>query len=185
MRATMEEALRVGERSGDVHVAIRARLALCQVLVAENDGDRTEKLAQEIRDAAVGADALPRRHALHYLADAALIREEFDLALARYVAAAQANWPLGNRSQTCFELQGVAMAAAGRGASRAALKLFAASDRMLASLGYKFNPKNFWRTWIARRVAQAREDLGGEADDAWREGEALSLEQAVELAQSL
>jgi predicted ATPase/DNA-binding SARP family transcriptional activator len=185
MRAAMEEALQVGERSGDVHAAIRARLALCQVLVAENDGDRTEKLAQEIRDAGIGADALPKRHALHYLADAALIREEFDLALTRYVTAAQANWSVDNRNQTCFELQGVAMAAAGRGASRAALQLFAASDRMLASLGYKFSPKNFWRTWIARRVAQARDDLGGEADDAWREGEALSLEQAVELAQSL
>jgi hypothetical protein len=173
MRATMEEALRVGERSGDVHVAIRARLFLCQVLAAESDADRTEKLAQEILETAAGSQGRPRRHAMHYLGDAALIREEFDLALARYVAAAQANWALGIRTQTGFELQGAAMAAAGRGNSREALQLFAAMERMFDSIGYRFSPKNFWRTWIAGRVAQAREQLGGEADDAWREGRGI------------
>ena len=105
--------------------------------------------------------------------------------MARYTAAAKLNSQLDDRAQTGFELQGVAMGAAGRRDSCEALQLFAAADRMFDSLGYKFSPKFFWRIWIARRVAQAREQLGDEADDAWRDGEALSPEQAVELAQSL
>jgi hypothetical protein len=46
-------------------------------------------------------------------------------------------------------------------------------------------PTSFWDIWVTRYTAAAREQLGGEADEAWREGENLELAEAVVLAQSL
>ena len=123
---------------------------------------------------------------MHFLADCAVLREDYDLGVRRYAAAAEADWATGNQMQTCRDLHGVAIAAAGRGDARPALQLFAANDHIRDSLGFARAPaRSFWGNWITRYTAAAREQLGSDADEAWREGENLELPEAVLLAQSL
>jgi hypothetical protein len=185
-RRTAEEALSVAARADDPRIATQARATLCQILVAEGDADGAENLAGTILETAPEDDIAPRRSANHYLADCAVLREDFDLALRRYVAAVEADWAAGNRGQTCIDLHGVAIAAAGCGEARLALQLFAANDHIRDSLGFARAPaRSFWGNWITRYTAAAREQLGGDADEAWREGENLELPEAVALAQSL
>jgi hypothetical protein len=46
-------------------------------------------------------------------------------------------------------------------------------------------PDSWWRVLIARHLSAARTQLGDDADEAWREGEALTVAAAVALARSL
>src|SRR5262249_43608469 len=114
-RRTAEEAVAVAKRANNARIGNLARLTLCQVLVAQGDAERAEKLAEEILATTPEDVPGPRRTAMHYLADCAVLREDFDLALRGYVAAVEADWAAGNRGQTCIDLQGVAIAAAGCG----------------------------------------------------------------------
>src|SRR5262249_41627986 len=120
------------------------------------------------------------------LADCALLAGDFDLALDRYLTAVDANWSIGERVQTIIELQGVAMSAAGRGDPRSALQLGAATDRfLLEPLGVIITGASWWRPEFPRHLSAARPQLGDDADEAWREGEALTPAAAVALAHSL
>ena len=185
-RAAVEEAVRVCERVEHVVVVNQARSALCQLLVVEGDVERAEGLATAILDTSPESDTNAKRTAMHFLADCALLAGDFDRALERYAAAVDANWSLGVRAQTIIELQGVAMSAAGRGDARAALQLGAATDRLFESLGVVIlGAASWWRLLIARHLSAARTQLGDQADDAWREGEALTPAAAVAVAHSL
>jgi predicted ATPase/DNA-binding SARP family transcriptional activator len=185
-RAAVEEAVRVCERVEDVVVVNLARRALCQLLVIEEDVERAERLATAIFETSPERDTYAKRAAMHFLSDCALIAGDFDGALERYLAAVDANRSVGARVQTLIELQGVAMSAAGRGDARAALQLGTATDRLLESLGVVImGPDSWWRLLIARHLSVARTQLGADADDACREGEALTSTAAVAVAHSL
>jgi predicted ATPase/DNA-binding SARP family transcriptional activator len=185
-RAAVEEAVRVSERVTDVVLVNQVRMALCQLLVVEGDVERAEELATAISETSPERDTTAKRVAMHFLGDCALLTGDFDLALERYLAAVDANWSIGERKTTITELQGVAMSAAGRGDAREALQLEAASDRLFESLGLVvMGPDSWWRRLIARHLSAARTQLGADADQARREGEALTLAAAVALAHSL
>ena len=184
-RAAAEEAVRVSERVEDIVLVNRARGALCQLLVAEGDVEPAEDLATIMLETSPKRDTRARCAAMHFLADCALLGGDFDLALERYAAAVDANWSIGERVQTLIELQGVAMSAAGRGDARAALQLGTATDRLLDSLGVVITgADSWWRLLFTRHLSAARTQLA-DADEAWREGEALTLAAAVALAHSL
>jgi hypothetical protein len=46
-------------------------------------------------------------------------------------------------------------------------------------------PDSWWRLLIAQHMSMARTQLGADAEEAWREGEALTSAAAVALAHSL
>ncbi len=78
------------------------------------DVERAEALSRELLEIA-GSDARAKRFAFHFLADCALIEGDCVLAEKRYRGSLLAALPLGDVLETSFEVQGIAMAAAGRG----------------------------------------------------------------------
>lgn len=88
----------------------------------------------------------------------------------------------GRAGQSCYELQGMAMAAAGMGNAERALRLAAAADATLRRLGVESLPP-FWTALVDGHVAMARERLGTEAADAaWAAGAHLIMPSAVDEA---
>ena len=84
--------------------------------------------------------------------------------------------------ETCYELQGMAMAAAGNEDASRALTLASAASSNLRKLGVEGIPP-FWSALVDRHIAVARALISDEeADGAWVAGSALSLADAVTLA---
>jgi hypothetical protein len=105
-----------------------------------------------------------------------------DEAERRYRLSLQAAWQSGDQVESCYELQGMAMAAAGMGNLGRALRLAAAADATLHRLGVESLPP-FWTALVDRHVAMARERLGTEtADAAWAAGADLTMPLAVDEA---
>jgi hypothetical protein len=121
--------------------------------------------------------------AFHFLADCALIRGDAEEAEKRYRESLKAALPLGDVIETSFEVQGVAMAAAGAGDPRRALLLAGSVEAHLESLGTSISVP-FWDALLERYLGAARERLGPNADAVWGEGRALTFEDAVELARN-
>ena len=100
----------------------------------------------------------------------------------RYRLSLEAAWQTGDRLKTCYELQGMAMAAAGSGAAERALRLASAAEANIRSLGVEHIPP-FWAALVDRHVATPRAALDEDAADAaWAVGAALLLRQAVDEA---
>jgi len=171
-------ALRRG--AGDRNGETRALVGVCQVLVALGDVERAEALSRELLEVA-GGEARTEHFAYHFLADCALIRGEVLDARARYRESLRAALPLGDVIETSFEVQGVAMAAAGAGDARLALLLAASVEALWESLGTSISVA-FWDALLERHIGCARAELGDTADDIYAEGRALAFEDAVQLA---
>ncbi len=106
---------------------------------------------------------------------------EGDVAEAerRYRLSLGAAWETGDQVESCYELQGMAMAAAGAGDAERALRLASAAAANIRKLGVDVIPP-FWTALIDRHVALARTQLGDErADAAWAAGAQLSIQEAV------
>ena len=104
---------------------------MCQVLVALEEVDRAETISGELLERA-GGDLRTEHFGYHFLADCALIRGDTVEAEKRYRQSLRAALPLGDVIETTFEVQGVAMAAAGNGDAEKGLRLAA---RVEATLG--------------------------------------------------
>ena len=144
------------------------------------DVERAETLSRDLLDTA-GDDPRIEHFAYHFLADCALIRGDAETAEERYRESLRAALPLGDVIETSFEVQGVAMAAAGRGDLERALRLAASVEALWESLGTSF-PISFWNALLERYIGAARERLGADADAIWSEGRELAFDDAVELA---
>ncbi len=181
-RAAAEQSVELLQRHGDQRLVTRAQLAACQVLVSEGDLDAAEPIAREALTFAESYDDDWAVHlAHHFLADCALIREEYDLAEERYARALRA--ALAHWSEMLFELQGVAMAASGRSQPERALRLAGAASAELDALGVDLSGVKFWIALQQKNFGRAREALGEErADAVWEAGRQLPLERAVEEA---
>ncbi len=83
--------------------------------------------------------------------------------------------------ETSFEVQGVAMSAAGNGDDRRATRLWGAIEAAWEERDISVSVP-FWDDLIAGHITAARGRLGGEGDDVWAEGGSLSFDEAVELA---
>ena len=175
-----ERSLEIWRRLSDTAGERRAVCGICQVLVAKGDVERAEALSRELLEMA-GGDARAEHFAFHFLADCALIEGECEVAEERYRESLRAALPLGDVLETSFEVQGVAMAAAGRGDHTRGIRLAAAVEALWESLGTTISIP-FWDALLERYIGAARATLGADADTHWNEGRELAFEDAVELA---
>ena len=166
----------VADRPGET----RALVGICQVLVAMGDVERAESLSRELLQLAAG-DPRTEHFGFHFLADCALIRGQVDEAEERYRESLRAALPLGDVIETSFEVQGVAMAAAGAGDEHRALRLAASVEATWESLGMSIAIP-FWDALLERYIGGARERLGADADAVWKAGRGMAFGDAVDLA---
>ncbi len=183
-RQSMEESLRIAKSVGERPLISRARVGLMQVLVALGELEIVEPMAREALADAERQDDLRSAHfAHHFLADCALIRGDCAMAGPRYRRALELAVELGDRSETTFEIQGVAMAAAGVSLAARALRLGGAAKAELDSLGIDYTGIRFWNVLLDRYLGRARSELGAAtAEAAWQEGRRTDLEGAIEEA---
>lgn len=180
-RDAFERSLALQQRSGNEQLVIRAQLGLCVALVSQGDLATAERSAAEaLAFAEQENDSWARHLAHHYLADCALIAEDFPLAEERYLRSLQAAAALGDRSEIAVELQGVAMAAAGCSRPVRAMRLAGAAAAELDLLGVDVSGVRFWSELLEKNLGRARTELGPlPAAEFWEEGRQLRLDEAV------
>ncbi len=175
----MEESLEIGRCLNDRVLVNRSQLGLLQVLVVLGELETVPSLCAEARELSqILGDRWAEHFADHFLADCALMQGEYTTAAAHYALSLQAAVQSGDRIESCFELQGVAMASAGLGQSERALRLAGAADAQLRSLGHVFEVP-FWTALLDRYIGLARSDLGTEAETSWQAGQRMSFEAAI------
>jgi predicted ATPase/class 3 adenylate cyclase len=175
-----EQARSIREEVDDRAGETRALVGVCQVLVALGEVERGETLANELM--ARGRDDVRTRHfAIHFLADCSLIRGECAAAEERYRESLRAALELGDVFETSIEVQGVAMAKAGKGESARAVELAASVESLWRSLGTDMHVA-FWDRLLHRYLGEARSALGADAEVARTRGLELPFDDAVALA---
>jgi predicted ATPase/class 3 adenylate cyclase len=178
--ATFEESLALRRAlSGEEAPALAG---VCQTLVARGDVEQAEPLSRDLLELArSAADVRSEHFALHFLADCALMRRDYEQAEVRYRDSLRAALLLGDVVETSLEVQGIAMARAGKGDLRSAARLGGAMEAVWESIGLVIDVP-FWNALLDGHIGAARAQLGEADDTAWAEGRALSLDDAVELA---
>jgi hypothetical protein len=112
------------------------------------------------------------------------MRHNYAEAETRYRESLRAAIPLGDVVETSFEVEGVAMAAGGKGDAKRAALLAAAVEALHESLGIVVEIA-FWNELLEEHIGSARERLGTEEDAVWDEGRKLAFDDAVGLALTL
>ena len=182
-RRWMEASLELQRPLGRPTLVNRAQLGLLQILVAVGDIETVRRLSLEALELARQLDDPPAEgFAHHFLADCALLEEDFAGAEQGYRRSLTAALHTGDEIDMCSQLQGISMAAAGRGHAIFALRIAGAADAHLRSLGFQAKAGNFWEALLDRYLSHAREDLGPDSTAAWEAGQRLSLERAVDEA---
>jgi predicted ATPase/class 3 adenylate cyclase len=181
-----EECLEISRELGDDRLITRAMSGVCQILMALHETKRARPLMDEFLARGRQADDPVAIHlGLHYFADAALIEGECELAEAKYHESLMAILKIGDKIETSFEVQGMAMAAGGLGRGTRALVLGGAMEMAWKRLGADIDVR-FWNELMDRYFGQAREQLGAEtAAAAWHKGGAMPFDEAVEYALDL
>jgi len=184
VRECMEESLRIARLAEERPFIDRARVGLMQVLVGIGELDIVEPMAREaLADAERQGDVNSAHFAQHFLADCALIRGDCATAGPRYKRALELARELGDRSEAAYEIQGVAMAAAGMSSPSRALRLGGAAASVFDALGIDYTGVRFWNALLDRWLGRARAELGADAAEAaWQEGRRMDFESAVEEA---
>ena len=178
-RERLEASLAIHQSRDDAALTNRAQLGLLQVLVAVGDVEQVKRIGPEaLATSQALGDRWSEHFGHHFLGDCAVIEGDVVEAERRYRLSLEAAWQSGDQVETCYELQGMAMAAAGMGESERALRLASAADANVRRLGIEHIPP-FWVALIDRHVSMARADLGGSADGSWAEGSRLSISDAV------
>jgi hypothetical protein len=175
-----EQSLQISHEQADRLGETRALVGVCQALVGVGDVERAESLSRDLLEAA-GGDPRTEHFAFAFLGDCALIRGDFDEAETRYRESLQAGLPLGDVIETSVAVQGVAMASAGSGDPHRALRLAASVEALSESLGLQASTP-FWDELLEKYIGAACEALGTDADTAWAEGRAMTLDDAVGVA---
>ena len=179
-RARLEASLAILEPHGDDLLTNRANLGLLQVLVAIGDVATVKRIGPEaITVSKALGDRWSEHFAHHFLGDCAVIEGDVAEAERRYRLSLEAAWETGDQVETCYELQGMAMAAAGAGDAVRAMRLASAASANIKKLGVEGIPP-FWTTLVDKHVAEARAQADdAQADAAWTTGSRLSLREAV------
>jgi predicted ATPase/class 3 adenylate cyclase len=180
--ASFEQSLALRRELGDTGGETRALVGVAQVLVALGETERAEVISRDLLET-VDDDPRTEHFAYHFLADCALVRGEAAEAERRYRESLRAALPLGDVIETSFEVEGVAMAAAGVGDAERALRLAGSVEALWESLGMSIRIA-FWDALRERYLGPAREQLGEDADAVWAEGRAMTFDDAVKLALS-
>jgi predicted ATPase/class 3 adenylate cyclase len=173
---SLELRRELGDRAGEK----QSLAGVAQLHVALGDVDLAEAESRELLRIADG-DERAQHFAYHFLADCALLLGETEEAERRYRQSLRAALPLGDVIETSFEVQGVAMAAAGNGDPHRALLLVASVEALWESLGASFSIA-FWDGLLERYIGPAVAALGPDADAVRDQGRGLAFEEAVQLA---
>ena len=182
--ATFEELLRVVRDLGDPVLVNRANVGLGQILVALSRVDEARPVANEIISfSRQFGDRRAEHSGYHYLADCALIAGHCHESLGLYRESLVLAEAIGDRLETSFEVEGVAMSLAGLGDAATAVRLQAAVRAEWARLGVNMQVR-FWDALVERYIVPARAALGAIAESAAKPGRALTFEDAVSEALS-
>jgi predicted ATPase/class 3 adenylate cyclase len=178
-----EESLELRQKLGQPELVTRSLVTICQLIVSRGDVDQAEPIAQELyRRALDASDWAGELSALALLASCALILGDFASAEQRYARAAMFAWEHGDRRECATQMQGVAIAASGRGDYERALRIFGATLAERERRGLEWNLP-FWTRLLDEYLARARAALGSAAAAAAEaEGRGLPFEHAVEEA---
>ena len=181
-RATFEECLRVQRELGDPVLVNRAMVALAQVLVALSRVDEARPMASEIvAFSSARGDRRNEHFGWHYLADCALIEGNCLESLRLYRQSLVLAQAVGDRLETAFEVQGIAMSLAGLGRPEQALRLAAAADAEWKRIGADVKVR-FWSALLNRYLGPARVALSERAPRCESEGRLMAFDDAVAAA---
>ena len=181
--ATFEDLLRVVRDRGDPVLVNRAKVALGQVLVALSRVDEARAISRDVIEfSRKAADRRSEHMGVHYLADCALIEGKCDESLGLYRESLVLAEAIGDRIETSFEVEGVAMSLAGLGDQVTAVRLQSAVRAEWARHGVNMQIR-FWDVLVDRYIVPAHRALGAVASQAaTREGREMSFESAVATA---
>jgi tetratricopeptide (TPR) repeat protein len=177
---TFEEFLDVASKLGNPVFVNRAKVGLGQVLVALSRVDEARAVAQEILTFSRQAQDRRSEHSgFHYLADCALIAGQCEESLGLYRESLVLAEAIGDRIETSFEVEGIAMSLAGLGDAATAVRLQAAVRAEWDRHGINMQIR-FWEALVARYIVPAHDALGAAAARAATEaGRQMSFEAAV------
>ena len=178
--ARFEESLALFRELGDPVLVNRGMAALGQVEVALHRVDEARLIAQElISFSSAEGDKRNEHLGWHYMADCALIEGKCEESLRLYKESLRLANAIGDRLETCFEIQGVAMSLAGLDRSEQALELEAAVTAEWKRLGVDPHMR-FWDELLDRYLGKARKTLDPEAVlKAHEAGGRFSFENAI------
>ena len=181
--ASFEECLRIQRAGGDPFLINRANVGLAQTLVALGRIDEARPMAREIIEFSTAhADKRNEHFGWHYLADCALIEGDYKGSLELYKKSLALAAETGDKIETAFEIQGVAMSLAGLGRSREAELLEAAVGAEMNRIGADIHVR-FWDALLEKHLGEARGELGTEAArEARSEGASIGFIDAVAVA---
>jgi len=182
-RGSFEECLRLQLEIGDPVMINRARVALTQTLVALHQLDLAHAMTKEILAyVETHPDRRSEHFAWHFMADCALIAGDCEESLGLYGKALTLTEVIGDRMESGFEIQGIAMSLAGLGDPVLALRLGAAARAEFARLGVDPHMR-FWDDLLERYLGAARTALGPlKSAHAEEDGRAMSFERTVATA---
>jgi predicted ATPase/DNA-binding CsgD family transcriptional regulator len=181
-----EEGIVLSREIGYAAILARCLLSLGSAFLLEGDYERGAALNEE-------AAALLREHgykggslelALDNLGWAALMQGDHERARTFYKENLILCKELGNKWITSESLDGLACISAAEGTSEErTARLFGATETLREAVGYQQIPEE--DAWREPYLAAARSRLDEAAwDEAWAEGRAMSMEQAIEYALS-
>ena len=183
---TFDELLRVRIGLGDPALVLQAKVALAQVLVALSRVDEARVMSREIIDHSRKAGDKRAEHSgFHYLADCALIEGNCQESMALYRESLVLANAIGDRIETSFEIEGIAMSLAGLGRHEDAVRLVGATRAEWARHGVNMQIR-FWDALVQRYITPARAALGSDrAGSAAQAGSEMTFENAVAEALAL
>ena len=142
--------------TGDIHRIHRAIVAVGQLAVALDRVDQARACAAEILEyCRVHPNTRSEHSAFHYLADCALIEQNFAESLKLYRESLRLAIILDDHVEIGFEVQGVAMSLAGLGEAEAALRLVGGIAADWAKVGANVSVR-FWSALLDRHIGAAR-----------------------------
>ena len=180
--ASFEECLRIQLAGDDPILINRANVGLAQVLVALGRIDEARPMSLEIIEFSKShGDKRNEHFGWHYLADCALIEGDCVESLELYQRSLELAAEIGDRIETAFEVQGVAMSLAGLGRYRDAEVLEAAVRMEMERIGADLHVR-FWDALLEKYLGPARVHLGTHGiESARREGGAMSFEDTISM----
>jgi non-specific serine/threonine protein kinase len=182
-RALYEDSLAIVQGLGDREAVARLLGNLGNVAMHQRDLASARTLHEESLAIKRGLGHRQRiASSLISLGNLASSQGDFASARVLYIEGLGIERALGDRMGIAESLEGLAAAAATLECSLRAARIWGAAARLREEFGSPLSPKD--RPLYAERVAAARTALGDDRvfDNAWQEGRALSVEQAIELA---
>ena len=182
---TFQELHRIALIQGDPVYINEAKVALGQVLVALSRVDEARQMANDVLAFSRKVGNKRAEHSgFHFLADCALIEGDCRGALELYRQSLELAEAIGDRLETCFEVEGIALSLAGLGDHETAIRLAASARAEWARNNVTFSIR-FWDVLVDRYFTPAREALGARADHVARAGSLLTFEEAVAEAKAV